>query len=58
MNCFVLAEQLAEFLLGKAVSIWVNTGFIKNIAVNKKIADFMGLTYLGDGVFEKVEKSE
>ena len=24
----------------------------------KKIADFMGLTYLGDGVFEKVEKSE
>ena len=24
----------------------------------KKIADFMGLTYLGGGVFEKVEKSE
>ena len=24
----------------------------------KKIADFMGLTYLGDGIFEKVEKSE
>ena len=24
----------------------------------KKIADFMGLTYLGDGVFEKVEKSK
>ena len=26
--------------------------------IAKKIADFIGLTYLGDGVFEKVEKSE
>ena len=24
----------------------------------KKIADFMGLTYLGNGVFEKIEKTE
>ena len=24
----------------------------------KKIGDFMGLTYLGDGVFEKVQKTE
>lgn len=24
----------------------------------KKIGDFMGLTYLGNGIFEKVEKSE
>lgn len=26
--------------------------------IAKKIADFMGLTYIGDGIFEKVEKSK
>ena len=31
---------------------------LRKYNIAKKIADFMGLTYLGEGIFEKVEKSE